>query len=335
MEPMFNDQQLHNYAGSFAISGCCSLILILWCLIVLKDVPKQSQEQPPSVDDLTTSTTVESTTASSTASTSEDLNNNEKTKEQSLRHRRLSEITNEERPIVIKDVEPLSASTRFWQTMKELFDLKHIAGIWVTCVKRRPGSLRLRMWLMVIVINLALLPAFGRAAVIFPLVQKLYKWDSVIYSNLNTYAGILHIFAMIFCIPLLFKVVKVNDCETAVIGILMGIVGDVFIGSIVSPWGFYVHAIITSFAVGGSTGCRAYISKVLPKDEVAKVFAVTLLIEAALKAIASFLFAFLLQLTIHTYPTFVFHFMGIILIVALVFTIWADLITPYPLVSNP
>ena len=333
MKPMFNDQQLHNYAGNFAASACCSLLLILWCLVVVKDIPKQPREPQPSVEqDLGTSTT---TAESSTASTSSELNNNEVTKEQSLRHRRLSETTNDNRPILMKNVESSSESTGFWQTVKELFDLKHIVDIWKTCVKRRPGTLRLRMWLMIIVINLALLPTFGRMAVIFPLVQKLYKWDSVIYSNLNTYSGILHIFAMIFCIPLLFKVVKANDCETAVIGILMGIIGDVFIGSIVSPWGFYVHAVITSFGVGGSTGCRAYISKVLPKDEVAKVFAITLLIEAGFKAIASFFFAFLLQLTIHAYPTFVFHFMGMILAAALMITVWADLITPYPLVSTP
>ena len=333
MKPMFNDQQLHNYAGNFAVSACCSLVLIFWCLVVLKDIPRKPQEQQTSQEeDLATSTT---TAESITASISPDPNNNEVTKEPSVRHCRLSdcETTNENRPVVIKHVEPSTESTGFWQTVKELFDLKHITGIWKTCVKRRPGTLRLRIWLIIIVINLALLPDFGRGAVIFPLVQKLYKWDSVIYSNLNTYSGILYMFAMIFCIPLLFRVVKANDCETAVIGILMGIIGDVFIGSIVSPWGFYVHAIITSFGVGGSTGCRAYLSKVLPKDEVAKIFAVTLLIEAALKAIASFFFAFLLQLTIHSYPTFVFHFMGMILTASLVFTVWVDLITPYPLVS--
>ena len=317
MKPMLNHQQLHNYAGNFVLSACCSLCLILWCLVVIKDIPKP-QEQQTYVEDLVTSTTTAERTTPSSSSDPNKL-----------------KITNENRLIIIENVESSSESTSFWQTMKKLFDLKHIADIWKTCFKRRTGTLRLRMWLMIIVINLAFLPAFGRIIVIFPLMQKLYKWDSVIYSNLNTYSGILHIFAMVFCIPLLFKVIKANDCETAVIGILMGIIGDVFIGSIISPWGFYVHAIITSFDIGGSTGCRAYISKILPKEEVAKVFAVTLLIEAALKVIASFFFAFLLQLTIHSYSTFVFHFMGMILIAGLIVTVWTDLITPYPLVSIP
>ena len=232
------------------------------------------------------------------------------------------------------ELEDCNEPNKLWTTIKEMFHYKNFAGFWTVCVKKREGSIRLRMWLVMLTINLTQLPVIGRSATIFPLVQKLYKWDAVVYSNLNTISGVLHIIGMLAIIPILFRYLKVNDCETSMLGTLMGIIGDVFIGSIISPWGFYLHAFITSFDSGASTGCRAYLAKLLPKDEVAKAFAITQLMEAGLKSVASFSFAYLLKITIGSYPTFVFHFMGIILITALIVLVYVDLITPYPFVGS-
>lgn len=288
LKPVFNNQQLKNCSGCFTASACCSLIVILWGLRVLRDAPKDQVN----------------------------------TKEQSVEglHQLQPEDCNE--------------SSKLWTTIKEMFHYKNFAGFWTVCVKKREGSIRLRMWLIILTINLTQLPVSGRSATIFPLVQKLYKWDAVVYSNLNTISGILHIIGMLAIIPILFRYLKVNDCETSILGTLMGIIGDVFIGSIISPWGFYLHAFITSFDSGASTGCRTYLAKLLPKDEVAKAFAITQLMEAGLKSVASFSFAYILKMTIGSYPSFVFHFMGVILITALVVLVYVDLITPGPFVES-
>ena len=304
LKPMFNEHQLQNYAGNFTASLVCSLVLLTWSCLSLHSNPKTSQENE------VTSSQGEISSIVNFASTS---------------YASCQESSKSE--LVINRVRK-SRSTRFGETLVDMFHYRNLTGLWITCFKKREGTLRLRMWLMVCCINLALIPYFGRMAVVYPLVQKLYKWDSVWYSYVNSIAGLLHIFGMIGIIPLLFKVLKVNDVQTSMVGFLFGIIGDVFLGSLTSSIGFYVHAVISTFSLTGGAGCRSCISKIMPKDEVSQVFAVTLVLEAAMQAISSVIFTVLLKLTIHSYPTFVFHFMGVILLCGLIILVYTDLITP-------
>lgn len=298
MTPMFFSAQLQNYAGNFLISASCSAVCFMWTLVFVR-------EKPTTERDITASRVID---------------------EQSSR--------NEKMPLLKQEncgSPQVKSNQSFWCIFKDIINYNNVLDVYRVSVKPRPGTTRLRMWLMILTINLSILPAFGRIAVIYPLVQKLYKWDSVMYSNLATLSGVIHIFAIILIIPVMFKVFKTNDCQTAMIGILSGIIADVFIGSIVSPMGFYLHALISSLGGVAGTGARAYLSKLLPNEEVSKIFAVTLMTEALLKAIGSFLFTFLLQVTISFYATFVFHFMAVILVIALTIVVFVDLTTPYPL----
>lgn len=320
MKPMFFPLQLQNYAGNFVISASCSAVCFMWTFIFVREKPKPS---------LTSETALlEEPSSSSYRSTSPHTSSGSESNSKAIKDKSI-----ETTPLLKKkkNVNISEESTGIWKTFKQIIDYQNLMDVYSASVKRRPGTTRLRMWLMILIINLTILPAFGRIAVIYPLVQKLYKWDSVMYSNLNTISGVVHIVAIILVIPVIFKLFKTNDCQTSMIGVLSGIIADVFIGSIVTPMGFYLHAVISSLSGVAGTGARAYLSKVLPKEDVSKIFAVTLMTEALLKAIASFLFTFLLQVTISFYATFVFHFMAIILLIALTILVYVDLTTPYPL----
>ena len=212
-----------------------------------------------------------------------------------------------------------------------MLDYRNIRDVFKAITRRRQGSIRLRMWLMIITINLGFLPVFGKETVMFPLLQKLYKWDSVMISNLLSLQGCIQTIAIILIIPVLSKLIKANDCQTSMIGVVSEIIADVCMGSILSPYGFYLQALISSLSGVTGTGARSYLSKILPKEEVSKVFAATLVMQASLRVVGSFLFTYLLQLTMTIYPTFSFHFMVIILIVALIILVYVDINTRYPL----
>lgn len=305
MKPIINESQLQNYTGCFLASITSSFIVMTAaCWFLDYDTEPQSEPLEPIVDNKAASTSFKLCSGSPGETT-----------ESVVSVTRIMTVDSD-------------ASLDLFSKALDILDYKQLVDIWHTCFKKREGTLRLRIWMMIICINLVLIPSFGRAVVIFPLVQKLYKWDSVIYSNLNSISGFVHLFGMIAIIPLLFKVFKANDCQTSMVGYLFGITGDIFIGSITSAMGFYAHLTITTFSSTGATGCRTYISKFMPKDEIAKIFAVVLVLESFAKAMASFFFAFLLKVTIHSYPTFVFHFMAIILIIGLILLVYTDLITP-------
>ena len=303
MKAFFWSHQLQNYSGNFIVSATCSAVSFLWVLIFIREKPKllvsSIEDEEKKIDEPT-----------QTPSTSKE------TKDCDL----------ERKPLLGKET-PRS----IWSTFKEIIDYQNVCDVWIAATKKRPGNIRLRMWLIIITINLSLLPVIGRGTVMFSLLQKLYKWDSLIISNLSTLQGMIHIVAIILVIPILFKVIQTNDCQTSMIGVMSGILADVFMGSIVSPWGFYSFALISSLSGVTGTGARSYLSKILPKEDVSKIFAVTLMLEATLKAVGTFMFAALLQLTISSYPTFSFHFMAIMLIVALIILVYVDLNTKYPL----
>ena len=334
MKPMFSDKQLQNYAGNFAISLVFAILTFCWAFFFMKNkksVLSSTTAYSGSEGSLEASTSCGSNGEGEVESSETHSKSADDSKaKSSIRQRHNVNEKDEERKPILKSQEE---RTSIWETLKEIVNYRNLSGVWTTCVKKRPGTLRLRIWLMIIALNVSMIPAFGRGAVSYSLIQKLYKWNSVMYSNLGSIVGVFHIFAMLIFIPLIFKVVKANDCQTAMISCFLGILGDIFIGSILSPWGWYLNAFITSFSVGITSGIRTYLSKTLAKTEVSQVFAVTILIEAVLKCFGAVLFANLLKLTIHFYPTFVYHFMAVLLIISMSMIAVVDVGTVYPLAS--
>lgn len=289
MTPWLSDRQLQNYAGNFIVSSGLSITAFIWAFVFVKEREREKANSP----------------ASPLAS---------KTYRTNLDTKSVSGIN-------LRD-------SSAWSTFKEIIDLGNFKNTWHILIKQRDGNVRLRMYLMILVVNLSLLPIFGKSAVIFSLAQKLYKWNSVTFSNWASMSGVIHIIATMVVVPIILKVIKPNDCQTAMIGVITGILADVFVGSIITPSGFYLHAVISSLMSISDTGGRAYLSKLLPEEEVSAMFAMTLVIEAVLKSVAAYSFAFILRMTISIYPTFVFHFMALLLIIALVILVFVDLSTP-------
>jgi hypothetical protein len=326
LPPILNSstEQLQNYAGVFCVSGGFSLFCFCWTFIFIHPTGKHSGRKEE-VNEVS----IEQSGTTSQSSNGDYASNIQSTivKVSASMSRSNSSTFFEKHPIL----KPVDSPNRWpYKILFDVFDLKTcFVTSWNTVSKKRSGSERVRMWLMIITINVVLFPEFGKNAVIYPLVQKLYFWDSVMYSNLTTYRALFHVVSVTLFIPIIFRIFSANDCQTAMIGVVSGVVADVFIGSIITPWGFYLHAGMSSLFGLGGTGIRAYLSKLLPGNEVSQIFSVVLMIEAVSQCFAANSFALLLELTIHSYPTFVFHFMGCIHIISLMTLVWVDLKTPY------
>lgn len=303
-DSLIGEEQLQNYGGTFIVAAGISFFCFCWTFLFVRPKGLFADMASSSHDNNIESRTAMLRTLLTSSSSS-----------------------SSERQPILKPVEGGNSRSG----ISSVIGYKNIVQIWKTVSQNRPGTERLRMWVMIWTINMTLLPEFGKNAVIYPLVQKLYKWDSVMYSELVTYRELTHVVAVILVIPVMFKIFQANDCQTAMIGVVSGVIADVLIGSIMTPWGFYLHAGISSLYGLSGTGIRAYLSKLLPGDEVSQIFSVVLMIEAVCNCFAAVSFSMIFQLTIHSYATFVFHFMGFILIVSLIALVWVDLKTPYHL----
>lgn len=323
--PFISSEQVQNYAGTFVISCICSVLCVIWVYFFIGPPnPADLLEDPKDMNNYdkysdTTSTSSFEASLNMSSLTPNILN---------VSAQDLVQAVEEESVTASTVYKPLPHG--FVPKLNEILALKNLKQVWTTALKPRPGTVRLRMWLIIITINCILLPDFGKIAVIYPMVEKVYGWDATTYSNLITLRALLQVVVMLLGLPLIFKVFVLNDIQTGMLGIISGIFGDVAIGSITKPMGCYIWTVIGSLNGVAATGCRAYISKLLPKSDVSQIFSVVLMIEALLAECAgTYLFAFLFKQTIHSYATFVFHFMGFILVASLTCLVYVDLTTPY------
>jgi hypothetical protein len=322
--PFLSSEQLQNYAGTFLLSCASSLFVIFWCYFFIRppntadliEDPKDMQNYDKYSDTASTHSFEASMNMSpfppNITTSAEDL---------------VKAVEEETVDEAVSHYDPLP--DELWPKLKDMFGLKNLKKVWTTAFKMRPGTVRKRMWIIVVTINLTLLPDFGKVAVIFPMVEKVYGWDATTYSNLVTVRYLLQMGIVLFALPFIFKLFTLNDIQTAMVGIMSGILGDVTIGSWTQPMGFYLWGVIGSLNGIAGTGCRAYISKLLPKSDVSQIFSVVLMIEAIAQCFGTYLFVFLFRETIHSYATFVFHFMGFILVFSLCCLVYVDLTTPY------
>ena len=303
MDPWFNRHQYHNYGGNFLVSTIFSILTLITTYFVIKKDPLiKKPDRTGKVKEIKETSFSNHVNTTTTSSHQDTQNQNQESKK--------------------------SRKLTFSEKLKDLFSFQNFIGVWKTCTRKRDGNLRLRIYLLIIALTLSQIPFHARMIIGFPVVQRLYHWDAVHLAHVSALSGVFHIFAMLAFIPILFKVIDANDCQTSMIAIFLTVIGDIFMGSILNPWGFYLHAIVTSFTNGIGSGIRSYFSKYLPKDEAASFFGFTVILDEMMKGVSGGIFSFILKQTISSYITFSFHFMALILIICLALVAYVDVVTP-------
>ena len=297
---MFSSLQLQNYAGNFAVSILLESVAFCWAYFVITNHPRKEEGTVAMKEEGTVSMKEKGTVKMLQLSTDTTID---------------SSVQN----LVV----PPSQESHL-DKLKELLSWKHISSLWRTCLKKRPDNMRLTIWLLMLAVNLTFLPSYGRTTVSYPLVQKLFKWDAVQISRVQTITGITQILGMMLFIPVVFKVLRLRDLQTSILGCGISIIGDLLLGFVVNPYVYYTNSFLVSFSQAIPSGMQTYLSKVLPKNEVSQIFGIAVMTQGVCRCFATVLFAYLFRSTIENYPTFVYHFMAILTFVCLAIIVYVE-----------
>lgn len=213
----------------------------------------------------------------------------------------------------------------FFGTLRDLFDPSHIRDVYIVMTKERANFLRQKAWLLIANLNLILL-AYYSINVAYPFVQKVYNWDAVYFSLASTVNMLLRPTLLLLFMPFILKLIKLSDLEIALLGIVSSFLGLIIVGSITSSVGIWLQMIFGSISALGSTGTRAYISRVLPRDEVSRIFGIIITIEAAQPFLSALFYNSIFNYSISWYPTLAFHAAAGISIVSMLIVVYVDLL---------
>jgi hypothetical protein len=209
--------------------------------------------------------------------------------------------------------------------LREIFSLDHLKGTYLTTMKTRPLNFHKTLWWMLLYLNLITLPILGSVYIYYPLVEKLYQWDYVMYSRLQTITQVMKPLATFIIIPSIMKIFKPRDLQVAMVGCMSAIFGGISLASIIQPLGYYTYIVIGCIQGIGAVGVRAFLTQFIPQNEISRLFSVLMTFEVIQPFIGSVIYSNLFALTIDYYPTFAFHFTSFVLIISLVILCKMDL----------
>lgn len=205
-----------------------------------------------------------------------------------------------------------------WSNFASIFDWRHLRDVWITMTKQRADRERVIFHLLLVATFLMSLPTFGAIFTMFPLTERLYKWDYRQFSYFQGLNQIVRPVATGLYIAFVVKGLALQDLELSVIGIVSSFTGYAAIASITSVFGFYLQMITASLGTTASSGILAFLTKHLPPDETSKVLCIILTMEMIQPFIASYIMSSIFRATIDFYPTLQFHVACVMLGIALI-----------------
>jgi nucleoside permease NupC len=141
---------------------------------------------------------------------------------------------------------------------------------------------------------------------------------------------ILIIIATLTIIPFIIKVLNLNDIPLAIVGLTSGTMGDIILGTLLSPYGYFIGIPFGTIAGLGLIGKKAYMSKIVAINEIGKIYSFLTLLETIVPAVASILLNYLFEYTINSYPSAVYQIVGALDIITVCTLIWIDLYCKRP-----
>lgn len=201
--------------------------------------------------------------------------------------------------------------------MSSVFVLQDLRDIWETLTRTRSNNHRGYLWMMIAVHASVLIPIIGSMYVAYPLMQRLYHWDSQRYGVMMAMAMGVRPVAIALYTSLIVRPFKLGELQLVIVGLVSCITSLIAIGSITNEYGFYMEAVLSSLTGTALSGNRSFLSLIIPADEIAKVFAIFQIVDSVLPFVGSLFMSSIFKATISFYPTMMYHCCAFILIFSL------------------
>ncbi|XP_028169291.1 proton-coupled folate transporter-like [Ostrinia furnacalis] len=197
------------------------------------------------------------------------------------------------------------------------FDTTHVLETIGVAYRRRPSNRRIRLILTLLTVFILYGPAMSEHTVFYLFVRNRLNWDMVKYGLFASYSIVLHSFGAMFSITVLSRRLQVDDSVLCIISIISKFVGSVWTAFVRTDMEMYLVPIAEIMNATTFTSLRSIISKLVEKQETAKVNSLFSLTETVAALLFHPFYSWTYMRTLNVFSGTVFIISAILVIPAL------------------
>lgn len=223
-----------------------------------------------------------------------------------------------------------------------VLDLLLVKEMISTCFKERPNKTRTTILLLLFANSLSIFILYGLLNLEYLYTRQKLEWDLQQYTVFSASNTMLMVLGLFIGVSLIQKCCKVSDIILSLLSFLSSIAEVVTRALVFQSWHMYLGASISMFRGLAGPLTRSYISKIIPMEDIAQVFALGCAIDAILPVFSPLVFNGLYTATISTFPGAIYvmsagiYFVCFICVIICQYYNWKyPVTTPYAsLISN-
>ncbi|XP_045501791.1 proton-coupled folate transporter-like [Colias croceus] len=186
--------------------------------------------------------------------------------------------------------------------IKSVLDFKLIKEMIAECFKRRPNYGRAQILLLTVANSLSIFIMYGTLSIGYMYTRKQLHWAIQQYTVYSAAHTTIAFFGSFIGVMLVQRIFKVSDLVLSIIAFLSSGVEYAIKAFAVTSWHMYLAAGVSLFRDLSSPLIRSLITKILPPQDIAKVFALMCAIEGIAPLISPVIYNSLYAYTISTFP---------------------------------
>lgn len=189
---------------------------------------------------------------------------------------------------------------------KRLFVWSHIDDLFYTCFKHRGENTRTIILLIITVLVISVFIQEGESTVIYLSLREMFCWQLEDYTLYSSVGWVVTGFTSILGVWLFSSVLKLPDVPMSAFALTSRLARAVICALAPSGLYFYIGSVVGSFTTILGPLTRSQLSKIIPKNDLGKVFAFTAFLEAICPVASSPLYTFIYKATFASAPSAVY-----------------------------
>ncbi|XP_068630403.1 probable peptidoglycan muropeptide transporter SLC46 [Battus philenor] len=185
-------------------------------------------------------------------------------------------------------------------------NFSHLIDTVGVATRRRPFNRRVKVLLTLFSVFILFGPSMAEHSVFYLFVRNRLNWDMVQFSVYTCYSFILHAIGTMFTITILSKRLQVDDSFLCLVSMGSKLVGSVWTSFVQTNTELYLIPIAEILNGTTITSLRSIISKIVDKQEIAKMNSLFSLTETLASLVFHPFYSWVYMKTLHVFPGAVF-----------------------------
>ncbi|CAB3243655.1 unnamed protein product [Arctia plantaginis] len=192
------------------------------------------------------------------------------------------------------------------QSNVSFFNISHVVETVSVAFQKRTDGRRAKVLLTLFIVFILYGPTISEHAIFYLFVRNRLNWDMVKYGVFISYSIILHSFGAMFSITILSRRMRIDDSLLCLISVISKFAGSIWTAFVTTDIEMYLVPVAELLNASTFTSLRSIISKLVEKQETAKVNSIFSLTETLASLMFQPLYSWMYLQTLSVLPGAVF-----------------------------